>query len=360
MSVNHPPEAASAEGFLVQAGLMAATERSRWTALTGGVSSDLWRVDLPGRTLCVKSALAQLRVADTWLAPVSRNAVEHAWLQFANRVCPDNAPQVLAHDPPLGFFAMQFLPPEDHPVWKAELLRGAVDPAFAAHVGEVLGVLHSASTRDPTAATTFATDENFEALRLHPYLRVTADRNPGVGDRLRGLADRTAATRRAVVHGDLSPKNILVGPRGPVVLDAECAWFGDPAFDVAFCLTHLALKMLVVPEARAALRQSGLALVDSYAAHVDWEGVAELTGRAGELLPALLLARVDGASPVEYLTVERSRNHVRMWATAGLLRPARSVIDVFTAWADDLDAGVPEGVPPCSADRNRRSVHRSS
>lgn len=138
-------------------------------------------------------------------------------------------------------------------MWKAQLFDGQVEVATAAAVGELLGTLHAASAGDVTLAAEFATDDNFHALRIEPYLLATAAAHPDLGDVLRGLAHRTATTHLALVHGDVSPKNILVGPAGPVLLDAECAWYGDPAFDLAFCVNHLLLKSLVVPGHRADL-----------------------------------------------------------------------------------------------------------
>ena len=113
----------------------------------------------------------------------------------------------------------------------------------------------------------------------------------------------------ALVHGDVSPKNILVAPQGPIFLDAECAWYGDPAFDLAFCLNHLVLKSFWVPN--PALRACFESLKDHYLAGVTWESSIE--ERVATLLPGLLLARVDGKSPVEYLD-ETGREQVRRLA----------------------------------------------
>jgi aminoglycoside phosphotransferase (APT) family kinase protein len=228
---------------------------------------------------------------------------------------------------------MEFL---SHPVWKGELMAGRVDPAVARAVGDVLGGLHRVSTREPGVATEFATDANFAALRLEPYFGTTARRHPQLATRLTPLSERTAATHLALVHGDVSPKNILVGPAGPVFLDAECAWFGDPAFDVAFCLTHLSLKMLVRPDRADQLRAAAGSLLDAHAAHVRWEPEAAFDRRVATLLPALLLARVDGASPVEYLT-DASRVAVRATAIGMLLEPATSTGQVLDRWYHSAD-----------------------
>ncbi|MFD3590397.1 phosphotransferase family protein [Streptomyces sp. NPDC058683] len=331
--------------FLTAHELARPGEAAHWTPLAGGVSSDLWRVDLPGRSLCVKRALARLRVAADWEAPVSRNAYEWAWMRFAARCRPDSVPELLAHDPEAGVFAMAYLPPDRYPIWKAQLLGGEVEVATAAAVGELLGTLHATSAGDAAVATEFATDDNFHALRIEPYLLATAAAHPDLGDILQGLADRTATTHLALVHGDVSPKNILVGPAGPVLLDAECAWYGDPAFDLAFCVNHLLLKSLVVPGRRRELLQSARVLTEMYLRCVDWEPRSAAEERAATLLPALLLARVDGKSPVEYLTDDRHRLLVRTVASALLRAPALTVADTLDAWGAALGAPTGSGLP---------------
>jgi 5-methylthioribose kinase len=315
-------------GFLRAAGLAAAGEQPRAAALAGGVSSDIWKVELRAGPVCVKRALPRLRVAQLWEAPVERNRYEWRWMQAAARIVPGSAPRVLAHDD-AGLFAMEFLDAGRHPLWKAELREGRADPAFARQVGERLARIHAATAGDAALARAFATDANFHALRLEPYLLATARAHPDLAARLEALAARTAATRTALVHGDVSPKNILAGPQGPVFLDAECAWYGDPAFDLAFCLNHLLLKGCWVPAAQARFLECFDALAAAYLALHAPEG---LERRAATLLPGLLLARVDGKSPVEYLTQEAQKARVRRVARALLLSPPERLSQVRSAW----------------------------
>ena len=305
---------------------------ARWRELAGGVSSDIWKVDLGDRTICVKRALPQLKVAAMWEAPVSRNAYEWAWMQFVSEHCPSNVPAPIAQDVEAGLFAMAYLEPEDHPVWKQQLLAGEVDVGLAAAVGKVLGAIHAESAWRIDLAKRFDTIENFYALRLEPYLVATAARYPEVSATLLALVAQTAGTTHALVHGDVSPKNILAGPRGPVLLDAECAWYGDPAFDLAFCLNHLVLKAVVVPTRSAELARSFMALMRGYLDQVCWEPVHDVQRRAARLLPGLLLARIDGKSPVEYITDEQEKDRVRGFAVGLIKDPSQELSDICLRW----------------------------
>ena len=285
-------------------GLADADEHVHAVPLTGGVSSGIFRVDLRSGRYCLKQALPRLKVAKVWEVPVERVFSEIAWLRIADRIVPGHVPRVLGQDDAAKCFVMPFLG-ADHRNWKADLLAGRVDVRLAHEVGDVLGRIHAATADDAQVARTFATDANFHAIRLEPYLLEAARVNPGLAAALRRLADTTAGMRRVLVHGDVSPKNILAGPAGPVLLDAECAWFGDPAFDLAFCLNHLLLKAVHLPLHADALLAGFAALARAYLAHVAWEDAHGLEARTAALLPGLALARVDGKSPVEYLAEDR-------------------------------------------------------
>jgi aminoglycoside phosphotransferase (APT) family kinase protein len=308
--------------FLERAGLGTPV---RMEALSGGVSSDIWRVELPDRLVCVKRALPRLRVAQVWEAPIERNRYERQWLQTARQAAPSSAPEVLAWDDEAGVFAMEHLA---FPVWKSVLRDGRADAAFAAMVGERLAAIHNFA-RDAKTAERFRTDDIFYAIRLEPYLVATAPRHPDLAETLVGLARRTAETRQCLVHGDVSPKNILVGSQGPVFLDAECAWYGDPAFDLAFCLNHMFLKCIWVPQARAGFMACFDALSSTYLSNVT--NGSEVEQRAATLLPGLLLGRIDGKSPVEYLD-EPQRLLVRTAARRLLLEPSGTLQELKKAW----------------------------
>jgi aminoglycoside phosphotransferase (APT) family kinase protein len=304
--------------------------------LTGGVSSDIVRVTAGDRVFAVKRALPKLKVAADWRAPVERNTYEVAWLEVAGGIVPQAVPRILAQDAASGCFAMDYLDPASHPVWKAQLRDGHAVPAFAAAVGHTVVAIHAATAGRADIARRFDTDGIFHPIRLEPYLEATALRHPPIADRLMELSRRTMATKTALVHGDVSPKNILSGPAGPVLLDAECAWYGDPAFDLAFCLNHLLLKCTWNRPAAPAFLVCFDALAQAYRAGVTWEDPAVVESRAAALLPGLFLARVDGKSPVEYISRDEDRDAVRATALSLIAEPPMRVGAVRDAWAHRL------------------------
>jgi len=321
---------------LREMGLAERGEIPCYTALTGGVSSEIWRVDLRRGPVCVKRALAKLRVQQDWFVPVERGRYEVAWYRAVADIAPRAVPALLGVDARRCLFAMEFLDPATYRLWKAELASGRADPGFAAAVGAVLVRIHAATAGRAAVAAAFPTDAIFHAVRLEPYLDATARRHPDLREPLRALVDTTARSKRALVHGDVSPKNIAMGPAGPVLLDAECAWYGDPAFDLAFCLNHLLLKCLWTPAAAPQFLACFDALADAYRAGVTWEPTAELDARAAALLPGLFLARVDGKSPVEYVTEETDKNRIRRVGRALIVTPLPTVAAVRGAWAEEL------------------------
>lgn len=321
---------------LSRLGFWSGGELPPFEALAGGVSSDIWRIDLRNGPICIKRALAKLRVEMDWRAPVERNAYEVAWMETARAIEPYAAPRVLGHDRSGGFFAMPYLDPATHRVWKEELRQGRAEPAVAAEVGRRIGHIHAGTAGNTAVERSFPTDEIFHAIRLEPYLEATAQRHPDLRNVLFRLSRRTAAEKRTLVHGDVSPKNILVGPDGPVFLDAECAWYGDPAFDIAFCLNHMLLKSLWNREATPSFHECFVAMAQAWLGQVDWEPVQQAEARAASLLPGLFLGRIDGKSPVEYVTEESDRDRVRRVARELLRNPPERLEGVLERWKKEL------------------------
>ena len=329
-------QAEQLQAWLREAGLAREGERPVVTPLSGGVSSDVLRVDLAAGPICVKRALGRLKVAADWRAPVERSANEAAWLRMARGLDGPRVPEVLAEDTRKHLFAMSWFDPAEYLNWKAELAAGRVDADFAAAVGRALGRVHAATADKPEVAAQFETTELFTSLRIEPYLLHTAAAHPETAGRIEAIVALMLGSRRALVHGDVSPKNILVGRGAPVFLDAECAWYGDPAFDIAFCANHLLLKAIWKPPHAEAYRTGFDSLTRSYLAEVAWESPAELEARAAPLLAALLLARVSGKSPVEYLTTDAQKKLVRSVGAELLRRHPLTFAEVGDSVAERL------------------------
>lgn len=317
-------------------GLLKDTEKATFDVLTGGVSSDIWKVNADGRVYCVKRALSKLKVAANWFAPVERNHYEVTWYNIANKIMPGSAPLVLAHDDKAMLFAMEYLDPKNYKLWKTELRDGRADAKLAAQAGMILGRIHSKTANDDAVKAHFPRADIFQAIRLEPYLEATAARNRDLEEQLLSLSRRTAEYSLTMIHGDVSPKNILLGPDGPVFLDAECACIGDPAFDIAFCLNHFLLKCIWTPSAAKDFITCFREMSANYLNEVDWENRDTLEERAATLLPGLFLARVDGKSPAEYVKEENDKEKIRRCARGLLFNPTSRLIDVAEAWYEEV------------------------
>lgn len=277
--------------------------------LSGGVASDIARVTVDDHLYCVKFALPKLRVAANWFAPVERNFAEYSWLQTVASIAPESAVHLYGHSRQAHGFAMEFLSGDNTYLLKTEMLagRGRVEDATA--IGRLLGQVHAASTTPDFDASPFGNQADFHAIRIEPYLIHTATKHSDLAPAMQDMADALFTADRVLVHGDVSPKNIIFRGQSPFMLDAECATMGDACFDLAFCLNHFILKAVHVPSRRADYLAFCHAFWQAYAPQITWEDAAGLEARMCRLLPMLMLARVDGKSPVEYLG-DASRNQV--------------------------------------------------
>lgn len=315
------------EGTLRRAGLLQHGEHATIEPLTGGVSSLILRAELPdGRQVCIKKALPKLKVADNWEADPARNAAERASLEVYSKIVPGSTPEVLYEDPVEQLFIMEYLG-RGH-TWKDDLLNGRIDPIHAARAGRILGLVHAQTANRTDLASRFANHELFDQLRLDPYLRTTGRRHPDLAPAIDRVTESLDRTRMCLVHGDFSPKNILITDEGRlIVLDHEVAVFGDPAFDVAFLLNHLCLKGVCAPNRVSDLVNSIQLFWTTYKDITQTTGFDQIERRVARLLPILMLARIDGKSSVEYLD-EGQRASTRDFAR-GQIQSGGSMIRDF-------------------------------
>ncbi len=276
------------------------------TPLSGGISSDIFLVQDGPENFVAKRALAKLRVKEDWFANVGRNATEQAYIQCVSRFLPGAVPELIFASRQDSYFTMEFIGLE-FANWKELLFGGLCRPAHATQAGEILGTIHRRTAGDAEVARKFKTTADFRQLRLEPYLLTTGARYPDLREFFECEAGRLAATHEALVHGDFSPKNIMISDTRMVLLDCEVAWYGDPTFDVAFLLNHFFLKALLHAPADHGLEKMVVAFWQAYSVARENGDARIVEQRLVPLLLMLLLARVDGKSPVEYLTEPKKR-----------------------------------------------------
>lgn len=321
------------QDVLTRLKLVEPNERIRVVPLSGGVSSTILKVEGNAGTFCIKQALPSLKVSRTWKAPVERVYAEIAWLELAQTIVPGCCPRILGVDHLTNSFVMSYLPPEKFVNWKAELMSGRVNLSFAESVGKTVARIHSVTAHDQAIEKDFANDSNFLALRLDPYLLEVARQHPELAAPLRLRVQEIQSLKLALVHGDMSPKNILAGTDGPIILDAECACYSDPAFDAAFCLNHLLLKSVAVQGRSAEMLRAFDACAEAYLSEISWEPKKALEYRVASLIPMLLLARISGKSPVEYLSEPQKRAIFAM-AVPLVHQPPQTLNELRTALED--------------------------
>lgn len=295
--------------------LLAADDAVRWEALGGGVSNVVLRyTPAHGRPGVLKQPLHRLRVPFEWICPLERVAKETRCLDvLARSLEPGTVPDVLDFDPDRFVLAMTCAE-DGSRSWKDDLLRGTLDPNVARAAGTLLRRIHDTVTLDVDEIAVLHDPAMLVPLRIDPYYRRAAAKNPAVASKVLAAAARLTREPRALVLGDFVPKNILVRPDGTLtIIDFEVAHLGDPAYDVASCLNHLLLKAIAFRDLRTGL--TGLARVFWNA----YGGEEAAVDEPGTLLQlgALHLARVDGLSPVEYLD-DASRATARAVAHAVL------------------------------------------
>lgn len=318
--------AESLPAYLRERGVAPADATTAVEALGGGISNDVWRVRWDGGCVVVKQALPFLRVEEEWAFDVARSDVEHRCLAaIGDLLGPGAAPAVVFADDASHAFGMACAP-AGGVQWKERLLAGDVDPADGARAGDLLGRLHAASAADPGIAAAFADQTTMLQGRIDPYHRFTAARHPDLAPLIDAEVERLLATRRALVLGDYAPKNLIAYPDRMLVLDVEVAHWGDPSFDVAFCLNHLLLKALHLPAHRVALADTARSLHAAYASAAP--GLVD-DGAAVAELGVLMVARVDGKSPAEYLD-DDSRALARTVGRSLLLDPPGGVAEAIS------------------------------
>lgn len=288
--------------------VISASETPVIEVLTGGISNVVFGISTSKKDLVLKQALPELIVPSTWRADQRRTIVEGRAIEVLYGLTPKNVPILVDIDPEHFVLLMERCPRDMH-VWKDDLLEAHIDLDVARRLGNLLGVWHRLSGADKTTLEDFVEDQLFEQLRITPFYREILAKHPAISDRIHQLIAELEFSRVCLVHGDFSPKNILVdGSSDVIVLDFEVTHTGNPVFDLAFLLAHLFCKSrhFPGPAEKTLLKKAALAFVSSY--EESFDGLVDPS--LGWHVAAIALARVDGVSRVNYLDLS-SQEQVR-------------------------------------------------
>ena len=331
--------------YLLRAGLISSEQAGAAVAheLGGGVSNIVVRVDFtdPSDNVVIKQSLRRLRVDQEWLADQARIHREAAALRYLGGVLPPLALPSVVHEDRDNFLFVMTAAPEQARTWKDDLLSGCINARVAADVGRLLAEMHQHSAvvggEIPPELQEFADQRCFVQLRIDPYHRATALAHTNLSDDIEAEAQAMLGRRLCLVHGDYSPKNVMISGTAvdPSVflLDFEVVHLGNPVFDLAFMLNHLTLKAIHKPDLASQFNAAGAAFWSAYCASALTfaNHPIRLQQETIRQMGALLLARIDGKSPAEYITTDAQKSVARRLARMILGEEVRSLSDLHQA-----------------------------
>lgn len=278
--------------------ILSTSEIAQVEVLTGGVSNIVLAITTATKKLVLKQALAELAVAEKWEADQRRAIVEANAIELFNQLSPLQVPKLVFLDPHRFILVIERVP-VGSTVWKSDLLTGIINPHIGAQLGETLATWHNFGESTPSVKVKFMEDSLFNQLRIDPFYRFVADKNPQIQVVIRELINDLKSNKTSIVHGDFSPKNIMVATNGEIyILDFEVTHIGNPVFDIAFLIAHLACKFF-----RATDQLEVTLLAHTANAFIkEYEKLRPISNSLGKHAALIALARVEGKSPVNYLS----------------------------------------------------------
>ena len=294
------------EKYLLEHGVVKETEQYQIKYCKGGVSGTVVLIDREGTPVIVKQALNQLKTKDIWFCDPNRMCIEYESNRIYHELMPENSPQVYFYDPDNYIYGREAVP-DGCPMWKEDLLNGKLDFKVAQKAIETLIQVHNECSNRPDIKELFANKDIFYGLRISPYIEFTVGKYPELKEFADQIIEETMNKNITLVHGDYSPKNIMVTPGGISVLDYEVAHCGHPAFDLAFFSNHFVLKSVKFNRYGMAYLTMLKYMVDLYFEKMNFMDKSEFEDSYIRILAMLMLARIDGKSPVEYLVDDSLR-----------------------------------------------------
>ena len=311
--------------YLIEKKIISASDQAEVEVLTGGVSNVVLAITTKNQKMVLKQALAELMVAQRWEADQRRAIVEANAIALFHKLSPDQVPNLVFLDPERFILILDRVP-VGSTVWKSDLLDGVINPDIAEVLGTTLAQWHNFGEKDKEARLQFMEDSLFEQLRIDPFYRFVAAKNEALKPVISKLINELEGDKTTIVHGDFSPKNIMVGMDDQVyILDFEVTHVGNPVFDLAFLLAHLLCKKFRTDEPleEKLLGASAERFINAY------EVIRPIDSSLSLHTALIALARVEGKSPVNYL--DSSKQSALVSYTKDILGKGEeiSIVDLF-------------------------------
>jgi hypothetical protein len=298
------------EAYLLDRAIINTTDGYRIQYCSGGVSGIVVFVMAGDKSLIVKQALGQLKVKEDWFCDPNRMDIEQKSNAVYHRLVPDCTPGVLAYDAE-NYIYIREAAPESSVMWKIDLLSGLLDFSVAEKVIRSLAVVHNSCAGDREIADEFGDKTVFYELRVSPYIEFVVQKHPRLKEFAAPIVSELMGPGITLVHGDFSPKNVMVDNRKVYILDFEVAHYGHPSFDLAFFANHFVLKSIKnKPWGPSYLNMLDF-MLKIYFARISCTDPEALEKSFVKLLSLMMLARIDGKSPVEYITAEADKKLVK-------------------------------------------------
>ena len=305
--------------YLINKGIISATDKTEVEVLTGGVSNVVLAITTSNKKLVLKQALAELKVAEKWEADQRRAIVEANAIALFHKLSPDQVPNLVFLDPDRFILILDRVP-VGSTVWKTDLLDGVINPDVAGVLGKTLAQWHNFGETNKAARLQFMEDSLFEQLRVDPFYRFVAAKNEFLKPIIKKLISELEGDKTTIVHGDFSPKNIMVGMDEQVyILDFEVTHVGNPVFDLAFLLAHLLCKLFRTSEPL----DEKMFIASAQRFFTSYQEIRSISESLSLHTALIALARVEGKSPVNYLDKVQQDSLVKY--TKGILGAGKAI-----------------------------------
>lgn len=284
--------------------------------LSGGVSSRVWKIISNENRWVLKQALKKLKVQADWFSDVERIHREHEVMLAIQNIMPAGSVPEIVHTDYANHVYMMSSAEEEARTWKDILMRGDLNNDIAIKAGKVLQSIHKNSEKiDENDKAKFQDQKYFIQLRVEPFHQYLIQKFPELEAYIQQLIDEVTQKKICLVHGDFSPKNMLIeSDNNLVLIDYEVAHWGNPVFDVAYCIGHLMLKGWHLKQ-----RDEVQQLIETFLKAYN-NTVENLTPHLG----LMLLARMDGKSPIDYIKDEALINIIRKVAVEMITTSTKS------------------------------------